>query len=128
LQRYSVEFNVSIDFSSDLENKIFVWLSAHSKPGVDQIGSLYESVYFFDTQFWAVSIQIIFGEVSLNPFDSLSEIPESIKNEIMFNKQLTELRISRAVLDLMAVAKLHRRIVIRNSVRLRRGAATIQVY
>jgi hypothetical protein len=90
LQLYSVEFNVSVNLSSDLANKIFEWFSAHSKPGVGQIGSLYESVYFFDTQFWGVSIPVIFGEVKINPFDSLDEIPESIKKEIMLNKRLTD--------------------------------------
>jgi len=87
IRRYSQEFNVSVDFSSDLAKKIFEWFEAHSKPGAHQIGSLYESVYFFDSQFWQVSIPIIFGSVQVNPLDSLYQMPIQLKQEFMSNRK-----------------------------------------
>ena len=83
IRRYSTEFNVSIDLSSDLAKRIFEWFEAHSKPGAHQIGSMYESVYFYDAQFWSVSIPIVYGTVKLNALESLYQMPENIKNEIM---------------------------------------------
>jgi hypothetical protein len=81
--RYSEEFNTSVDMSSDVAKKIFKWFEAHSKPGVHQVGSFYEAVYFYDSQFWIVSIPIILGTVQLNALDSLHEMPEGIKQEMM---------------------------------------------
>lgn len=83
IRRYSEEFNASVDLSSDIAKTIFKWFEVHSKPGVHQIGSLYEAVYFFDSQFWVVSIPITYGTVQLNALDSLREMPESIKQEMM---------------------------------------------
>lgn len=85
--RYSQEFNVSVDLSSDLAKKIFEWFEDHSKPGAHQVGSLYESVYFFDSQFWQVSIPIIFGSVQLNALNSLHEMPDQIKQELISDRQ-----------------------------------------
>lgn len=83
IRRYSQEFNVSVDLSSDVAKRIFRWFEAHSKPGVHQIGSLYEAVYFYDSQFWVVSIPFAWGTVQLNALDSLHEMPERIKQEMM---------------------------------------------
>ena len=63
--RYSDEFKVPVNFSSDLVKRIFEWFEANSKPGVHKIGSMYESVYFFDSAFWTISIPIIYGQVEL---------------------------------------------------------------
>ncbi|WP_157659187.1 hypothetical protein [Thauera butanivorans] len=83
IRRYSEEFNTSVDMSSDVAKKIFKWFEAHSKPGVHQVGSLYEAVYFYDSQFWVVSIPITYGTVQLNALDCLHEMPEGIKQEMM---------------------------------------------
>jgi hypothetical protein len=87
IRRYSTEFNVSVSFSSDLAKQIFKWFKVHSKPGAHQVGSLYESVYFYDAQFWSVSIPIIFGSVHLNAFEGLYQMPEIIKNEILSDQK-----------------------------------------
>ena len=83
IRRYSEEFNTSVDMTSDVASNIFKWFEEHSKPGVYQIGSLYEAVYFYDSQFWVVSIPIAYGTVQLNALDCLHEMPENIKLEMM---------------------------------------------
>lgn len=83
VRRYSLDFNTSVELSSDIAKKIFEWFKAHSKPRVHQIGSLYEGVYFYDSQFWVVSVPITYGTVQLNAPDSLHEMPEVIKQEMM---------------------------------------------
>ncbi|MFZ2300839.1 MAG: hypothetical protein WAW10_03095 [Gallionella sp.] len=88
IQRYSVEFNVPVNLSSELAKQIFEWFEAHSKPGAHQLGSLFESVYFYDSEFWSVSIPIAYGTVELNAIKSLYQMPEQIKVELMSdNKQ-----------------------------------------
>ena len=87
IRRYSIEFNVPVDIPSDLAKRIFDWFEAHSKPGAHQIGSLYESVYFYDAQFWSVSIPFILGTVELNALESLYQMPENIKNELMADRK-----------------------------------------
>lgn len=83
IRRYSTEFNTSVNLSSDVAKTIFEWFEAHSKPGVHQVGSMYESVYFYDSQFWVVSIPITCGTVQLNALDSLHEMSDDMKKEIM---------------------------------------------
>lgn len=87
ISRYSREFNVSVDLSSALAKEIFKWFETHSKPGVHLTGSLYESIYFFDSQFWQVSIPIIYGSVQLDALDCLSQMPSQLKQELMSDKK-----------------------------------------
>jgi len=83
IRRYSEEFNVSMDISSDVAKTIFKWFETHSKPSVHEVGSLYEAVYFYDSQFWVVSIPITYGTVQLNALDCLPEMSDGIKQEMM---------------------------------------------
>lgn len=85
IRRYSEAFNTSVDMSSDVAKRIFKWFEEHSKPGVHQVESLYEAVYFYDSQFWVVSIPITYGTVQLNAPDCLHEMPKAIKQEMMAN-------------------------------------------
>ncbi len=87
IQRYSEEFKTSLELSSEVAKTIFRWFEAHSKPGTYKVGSLYEAVYFYDSQFWIVSIPIIYGTVQLNALDSLYDMPDSIKQEMMANNR-----------------------------------------
>lgn len=88
IRRYETEFNVSVDFSSDLAKLIFEWFKLHSKPDAHQVGNLYDAVFFYDSEFWLVSIPIVFGTVKLNAIGSLSKMPEHIKKELISdNKQ-----------------------------------------
>ncbi|MBM9616706.1 hypothetical protein JWJ90_20800 [Desulfobulbus rhabdoformis] len=83
IRRYSEEFNTAVDISSDVAKTIFKWFEEHSKPGVHQVSSQYEAVYFYDSQFWVVSIPIMYGTVQLNALDCLHEMPNGIKQEMM---------------------------------------------
>ncbi len=83
ISRYSSEFSTSVDISSDVAKKILEWFEVHSKPGAHQIGSLYEAVYFYDSQFWTVSIPIVYGKAQLNVLECLPQMSEEMKNEIM---------------------------------------------
>ena len=83
IRRYSEEFSTAVDISSDVAKTIFEWFEAHSKPGVHQVGSQYEAVYFYDSQFWIVSIPIMYGTVQLSALDCLHEMPDGIKQEMI---------------------------------------------
>lgn len=83
IRRHSTEYKVSVDLSSDVAKEIFDWFDSHSRPGVHKIGSLYETVYFFDSAFWVVSVPFILGTVELNALECLTDMPDHIKNEIM---------------------------------------------
>jgi hypothetical protein len=87
IMRYSKEFDVSISLSSDLAKKIFKWFEAHSKPGAHHVGSLYNSVYYYDSQFWPISIPITYGTVELNALKSLGQMPDNIIDEMMSDKK-----------------------------------------
>ena len=82
IRRYSQENNRPVNISSNLAKEIFEWFESNSKPTAHQIGSLYDSVYFFDAAFWLVSIPIGYGRVKLSAVDSLIEMPQSLKEEI----------------------------------------------
>jgi len=87
LRRYSLEFKVPISISSSTAKEIFEWFKARSKPGVHQVGSLFQTVYYFDTEFWTVSIPIFFGTVRIVALDCLREMPQSVKNDLMSNAE-----------------------------------------
>ena len=87
VHRYSEEFNTSVDLSSDVAKTIFKWFKTHSKPGVHQLDALYEAVYFYDAQFWIVSIPVLAGTVQLNALDCLREMPDGIKQEMMTDRR-----------------------------------------
>lgn len=83
IQHYSDEFEVSVGIPSDISKAIFKWFETHAKPGIHQVGSLYEAVYYYDSQFWVISIPIVFGAVRLDPQNSLQQMPDTIKQEMM---------------------------------------------
>lgn len=82
MSRYSLEFKASFTLSSSIATEIFEWFKAQSRPGAHQIGSLFESVYYFDAEFWPVSIPIIYGTVHVNAIDCLQEMPPTLKAEL----------------------------------------------
>jgi hypothetical protein len=82
LSRYSKEFNASFTMSSPIAKEIFEWFDAQSKPGAQQIGSLFESVYYFDGEFWRVSIPIVYGRASVNLQNCLSDMPQALKDDL----------------------------------------------
>ncbi|EJD6670598.1 hypothetical protein M0K80_RS06950 [Providencia rettgeri] len=83
IMRYSEEFNTSISFSSSTAKNIFKWFETHSKPRTHQIGSFHESVYFYDYQFWVISIPLIYGRAQVDMLDCIKEMPHVMKDEMM---------------------------------------------
>lgn len=83
LSRYSTEFRISFTLSSSIATAIFEYFESQSKPGAHHIGCLYESIYFFDAEFWTVSIPTAYGTVRLDAVNSLQEMPETLKEELI---------------------------------------------
>ena len=88
IRRYSEEFKVPVNLSSNHAKRLFEWFEANSKPGVHKIGSMYESVYFFDSAFWTISIPIVYGQVELDGLKSLVGMPDQIKNILMSDRKI----------------------------------------
>jgi hypothetical protein len=89
IARYSNEKRVSVDLSSPLSRDIFHWFRDHAPPGGHAMGSMFESVYFYDAAFWLVSIPIIYGTVSLSALDSLDEMPAPVRANLEQDGRLT---------------------------------------
>ncbi len=85
ISRYSTAINKPINLSSDFAKYIFDWFEKRAKDGAYSIGSLYTSVYYYDAQFWELSIPIFFGTVELNLLESLKEMSASDKEKILKN-------------------------------------------
>jgi len=85
LIRYSKEFHCSMDLSSDTAKQIQKWFEENSKPGLHHVGAIHESAYFYDSQFWIVSVPLVFGEVQIEPISSLEDCPEKVKQEFLKN-------------------------------------------
>lgn len=89
MRRLSKELNRSIVFPSEDAELIFDWFARHSKPEIHTIGHFYRGAYYYDSTFWTVSIPLIFGSVKIDVFQSLSEMPDSIKKGIKSDKTAT---------------------------------------
>lgn len=85
LRRYSSYFNESISLSSDTGKYIFDWFEAHSKPDSHLIGPLFESLFFFDSAFWTISIPLMYGTVRVNALESLLDMPSAVKADLISN-------------------------------------------
>lgn len=85
--RYALEFKIPISISSSTAKEIIEWFKVRSKPGVHKVGSLFQTVYYFDTEFWTVSIPIFFGSVRIIALDCLREMPQSVKKNLMSNAE-----------------------------------------
>ncbi|EQC1054358.1 hypothetical protein ACWBQ1_04860 [Providencia rettgeri] len=82
IMHYSKEFSVSVDTSSDTAKKIFEWFNNRARVDECRGGSFYDSVYFYDSQFWNISLPVIFGTVNIDVFECLYDMPQIIKDEI----------------------------------------------
>lgn len=87
ISRYSTEFNHPISLSSNFAKYIFEWFEKRAKKGSHSIGSLYASAYYYDTQFWKLSIPVFFGTVELNSLDSLKDMSDINKENFLKNNK-----------------------------------------
>lgn len=89
MRRLAKELNRSIVIPSEDAELIFDWFARHSKPEIHTIGHFYRGAYYYDATFWTVSIPLIFGSVKVDVFQSLSEMPDSIKKVIKSDRETT---------------------------------------
>jgi hypothetical protein len=82
LRLYSMERQQSIDMSSDTARQIFEWFKINAPAGAHAVGSAYESVYYYDSVFWVISVPILFGTVSLDARESILAMPEPTKTAL----------------------------------------------
>lgn len=78
IKKYSIEFNVSVDLTSEIAKEIFQWFIENSKSGLYEMPPYYNGVYFYDTQFWEMTVPLCYGQISINAMDCL-DMPNSIK-------------------------------------------------
>jgi hypothetical protein len=74
-----------MDLSSNTAKQIQKWFEENSKPGLHHVGAIHEAAYFYDSQFWTVSVPLVFGEVKIEPTSSLEEFPEKLKQDLLRN-------------------------------------------
>lgn len=82
IKRISDRENKSINMASEEVDFIYEWFKSRSKPGTHEIGYLHRGVYYFDSTFWCVGINIGYGMVALKPLDALVDMPTNIKNDL----------------------------------------------
>jgi hypothetical protein len=85
IQRYAVENKISIDLFSDVGKHIFAWFRRNAPEGAHALGSAYESVYYFDSVFWVISIPMISGTVALDARNSIIAMPTLTKDALFEN-------------------------------------------
>jgi hypothetical protein len=82
IRRYALESKTSLNVFSDTGKRILAWFREHAPEGAHALGSAYESVYYFDSVFWVVSVPILSGTVSLDPRDSILGMPPFTKDDL----------------------------------------------
>ena len=88
LKAFSKQFQCDVAISSDIANVIRQWFYNNTQEGSLKIGYLYEGVYYFDSCFWPVFIQIMYSVGrTFNIFDSLVTMSDILKTEIKSDKK-----------------------------------------
>lgn len=84
IMQYAQDFNIQgLSFNSDAARAIDDWFTSNTKPEAHHIGSLFTSVFYYDTCFWPVDIFRTPGRIRLDSLSSLQSMPESLKKEMM---------------------------------------------
>lgn len=83
VSEYSIEFQHSFIMGcSGPDEFIFEWFKQRTKTGSQEIGSLYESSFYYDGCFWGLRIPIGFGSFYLALETCVGEMPEVLKREL----------------------------------------------
>ena len=83
VSEYSIEFQHSFIMGrSGPDEFIFEWFKQRSKNGTREIGSLYESAFYYDACFWSLRIPVGFGSFCLSLEACIGEMPEPLKREL----------------------------------------------
>lgn len=82
IKRISDRKNKTINLASKEVDFIYNWFNSRSKPGTHAMGYLHQGVYYYDSTFWRVSINIGYGIVAVKPLDALDDMPANIKADL----------------------------------------------
>ena len=83
----SIDEKISVSIPSPEADFIFNWFKKNGKPDSQLQGHYHQGAYLFDSEFWSVSIPLIYGTVNVNAMDALHEMPENIKNNLLKDKK-----------------------------------------
>lgn len=87
LSDYSREFKCSFTLDSPIAKSILDWFYKHSAPESHAIGSMFTGAFYFDAYFWPMHIPIGYGTFSINAFDCLETMPETVKEHLAKSQQ-----------------------------------------
>lgn len=57
---------------------IFEWFAANTKASSQVLGPMYLGAFYYDAEFWPLSVPIAFGTVRLSPVESLASMPQPV--------------------------------------------------
>jgi len=81
--RWAEETGWRVMISDPRVKRIFSWFAEHSKPGSQYLfDPTFRGVFFFDVCFWPVVIPMVFGEVTLNLYDSVKKMNRWMLGEL----------------------------------------------
>jgi hypothetical protein len=86
LEEWTRANNCSVVFGSELYMKVQAWFGRNSPPEAHQIGSQYEGTFYYDAYFWRVSIPVAYGNVQLDPWNSLMAVPKTVMARLRSDK------------------------------------------
>lgn len=75
----SLEQDIPLALDDPRVQRIFRWFEQHTQQGAHQMGPLFRGTFFFDACFWPVDIPVVYGEVKLDVFASMSTMPDRLK-------------------------------------------------
>jgi hypothetical protein len=87
MELLSTQEGISIAIPSQEADFLFKWFESNGKPSAQKQGHYHQGTYLFDSEFWSVSIPLIYGSVKINSLDALHEMPKSIKDSLIANKK-----------------------------------------
>jgi hypothetical protein len=82
MSEFSKEFKCNFLVTPEISEQVGQWFKQNTKPGSLAIGSMYQGAYYFDACFWPVTINIIFGSVHVQVFNSLTSMPHSLQEQV----------------------------------------------
>lgn len=78
---------------SKMAEDVFTWYE-EKYTDVKSISGEFKSVFYIDSEFWQLSIPIIYGTVKVDPFACLVNMPNSLKDELFANADCAQDYIS----------------------------------
>ena len=81
------EHSISGDYAGPAAKAVFEWFENETKLRSQTFGSLFTGAYFFDASFFPLAIPITFGSPKVDPFSSLTGMPELMIDDIREDPQ-----------------------------------------